>query len=321
MTKTCGYYNGNKWPIQLVISSLNVTLHLQPGEFVKDRAGRKINDPLFDAYAKNRQLFRETSSTPVPLLRVPAPSSKPAPHDGQSVRQITEFTHTAAGVRVPVIPQPRNIAVQAVNKNSVQAMTIEQARKSGLVHRTREVPESYGITDTDSALPPRLPPPLKVATDMKPSKPVSLPEGLLAAAAEDVPAGRAALVQQLSQKVPESLPEEDDEAVGFMNAVTHNAPPDVNISTGPETPVPSRTKVPRNAPQLPEPELAQVDEPPAEDEQDVALPAPRQVTPRNKYVCSACGLGFPFRSQLERHAISKHKDDIEAILSVYPNPR
>jgi hypothetical protein len=309
-----GYYNGNKWPIQLVISSLNVTLHLQPGEYIKDRSGRKINDPFFEAYAKNRQLSRETTDKAVALIRVPVPSATPLPHDGQSVRQITEFTHTAAGVRVPVMPKPKIVSPQAINKNSVQGMTIEEARQRGLAHRTREVPEDYGLTDTDAALPPRSPPPLKIATDLKPMKPVSLPKELIEAAMGEMPEGRSALVQSLNQTggVPPS--EEEEAPPGFLNTVTQNAPPNSPIVAGPATP--ARPPV-RPAPveeALPAPML---DEPPVEEEQAPAV-EPRPVTPRDKYVCMECGTGFQFRSLLFRHASTIHSEVADAIMAPYP---
>jgi len=69
MTKTIGYYNGEKWPIQLVLTKLNVTLHLQPGEFFISRDGRKINDPLFEAFTR---LSRELSDVPVPINGIPS---------------------------------------------------------------------------------------------------------------------------------------------------------------------------------------------------------------------------------------------------------
>ena len=311
-TNVLGFFNGNRWPIQLVISSLNVTLHLQPGEYIKDRAGRKINDPFFENYAKNRQLFRETTDKAVPIIRVPPPNNTPRPHDGHSVHQVTEFTHTPAGVRVPVMPKPKVVPVQTINKNSVQTMTMDEARKRGLAHRTREVPEDYGLTDTDTALPPRSPPPLRIATDLKPTKPTSLPQELLEAAMEEMPEGRSALVHSLSQNVTAPPPEEEAPS-GFLNTITQNAPANSPIVAGPGTP--ARPK-PASAPleeSMPEPA---VPEPPVEEEQ--APPQePRPITARNKYVCMDCGLGFPFRSQLHRHAATKHKDLVDAIMASY----
>jgi hypothetical protein len=71
MTKTSGYYNGEKWPIQLVLSRLNITLNIQPGEFILGRDKRKINDPLFEVFV-DHGLSRELSDVPVPINSVPA---------------------------------------------------------------------------------------------------------------------------------------------------------------------------------------------------------------------------------------------------------
>lgn len=70
-THVLGYYNGAKWPIQIVFPKLNVTLTLEPGQFICDSTGRKINDPLFEPFAKHeRMLKRELSDVPVPICRV-----------------------------------------------------------------------------------------------------------------------------------------------------------------------------------------------------------------------------------------------------------
>lgn len=70
-----GYYNGAMWPIQIVLSKLNITLTLEPGQFICDSTGRKFNDPLFEPFAKHeRMLKRELSDVPVPIYRVFPPA-------------------------------------------------------------------------------------------------------------------------------------------------------------------------------------------------------------------------------------------------------
>jgi hypothetical protein len=69
-TQVLGYYNGAKWPIQIVLPRLNVTLRLEPGAHVRDAGGQKINDPFFEAFAKQGQLSRELSDVPVPICRI-----------------------------------------------------------------------------------------------------------------------------------------------------------------------------------------------------------------------------------------------------------
>lgn len=65
-----GYYNGAKWPIQIVFPKLKVTLTLKPGAYICDGSGRKINDPHFETYVAQGQLSRELSDVPVPICPI-----------------------------------------------------------------------------------------------------------------------------------------------------------------------------------------------------------------------------------------------------------
>lgn len=76
ITQVSGYCNNAKWPIQIVLSKLNITLTLKPGEFICDSAGRKINDPFFETFASRGQLSRELSEVPVPINRLPAVAAR-----------------------------------------------------------------------------------------------------------------------------------------------------------------------------------------------------------------------------------------------------
>ena len=69
-TQVLGYYNGAKWPIQIVFPKLNVSLTLEPGAYIRNASGQKINDPYFEAFAKQGQLSRELSDVPVPIFRI-----------------------------------------------------------------------------------------------------------------------------------------------------------------------------------------------------------------------------------------------------------
>src|SRR5579885_2120817 len=171
MTNVVGYYNGERWPIQLVISKFNITLTLKAGEYILDRAGRKINDPYFELFVQNKQLRREESDKPVPLITVPVvtvatPLTTP---QANPVRAVTQWTRDSKGVRQPVLAQPEPpvqlpAAVVATASDSVRPMTMEDARKAGYVRRVRDVPEEYGVPDT-TGLPPANIPRMKVAID------------------------------------------------------------------------------------------------------------------------------------------------------------
>jgi hypothetical protein len=306
-THTVGFFNANKWPIQLVISRFNITLHLQPGEYILDKEGRKINDPFFEAYAKTKQLARETSVAPVGLVRIPLPTSGQAiaVPDGQSVRAVTQFTSDTRGQRVPIIPAPKSFPDQTINKAAVIPMSMDEARKAGLVQRVREVPEDFGAPDSDGA-PPRKVPTIRYAMDStRGQKPTALPPQVM----ENVPPGREALVTQLNQAV--QAPVEAENAAIFMNTVTPTAPPGATVTAG----------APSDSP-LPPPSLDDADtEQPEPGTMPLAVPPPPVEESTAKYACVACGKGFPFRSQLERHAKQVHRSDFDAVMAPYPEAR
>lgn len=329
-TNVVGYYNGNKWPMQLVISKLSITLFLQPGEYVLDRQGRKINDPFFELYANNKQLHREMSDKPVPVIRVPVATMNVAPRsDGLSVHAVTEFTQDKHGVRQPVMPKPRDIPEQAINKPSVVAMSMDEARRAGLIKKPREVPENYGVTDTDGT-PPRLSdvPMIKYAIDSSMTKrPADLPKELLQMPSE-IATQRQPLLAQL--KKAETTNAQLDSETGFMNTIVRTAPPNAPVVAGKpaaiteSAPLPEVAVVAEVVP-LPEPELDEVPEggslPPVPTDEtppvppDEAAPAPETDQP---FVCSICHIERKFRSQLKQHAESKHPDQVDAIMAPYP---
>jgi hypothetical protein len=329
-TKVVGYFNGNKWPIQLVISKLSITLHLQPGEYILDRQGRKINDPFFEVYANSKQLQRETCDKPVPVIRVPVAATTVAPRsDGHSVRTVTEFKEDKRGVRQPVMPVAKELPEQPINKPSVVAMSMDEARKSGLIRKVREVPEDFGVTDTDGT-PPRLSdvPKIKYAIDSSMNhRPADLPKELLQMPTE-IAASRQPLLAELRKA--ENTNAQLDSETGFMNTVVRTAPPNAPVVAGKPAPIveaaPGATGanvMPEISVPLPEPELEELTEslPPVPTD-DVA-PAPPEVSapaPKsdNQFVCAICGVDRKFRSQLKQHAETKHPDQVEAIMAPYP---
>ena len=62
-TKVQGYYNGAKTPVQIVFPKLT----LEPGAYIRDASGQKINDPYFEVLAEQGRLARELSDVPVPI--------------------------------------------------------------------------------------------------------------------------------------------------------------------------------------------------------------------------------------------------------------
>ena len=325
MTYTSGYFNAKTWPIQIVISRLNITLHLKPGEFILDRQGRKINDPYFEAYTASEQLQRETLDKAVPMIRVPVVTTTTTPqvHDGHSVRTVTEFKLSETGVREPVIPKPMEVPEQTINKVAVSAFTMEEARSRGLVRKVREVPEDYGATDT-AGLPPSQVPKIKYAVDSGMTKPVKdLPPELLEMP-KDIAAARTPLVQALRQgaKTNANL----DSESGFMNTVVQNAPPNAPLVAGkPATASGVAPELPSVDESLPAPVLEE------SQESDTFEPAPEEVIEEapvsqaepqpeaeGPFVCCICKAQREIRVQLLKHAQSKHANRVAEVMAPYP---
>jgi len=326
-TYVSGYYNGKSWPIQLVVSRYNATLYLPPGEFIRDKQKRKINDPFFEVYVKGGTLARETSDQPVPLLKVAVPTPAVGPiNDGQSVRSVTEFTIDAKGQKQPVIPQPVPVSEQSVNKPAFFGMTMDEAKKAGLVKKVREVPEDYGTPDNSSASPPRLPPPLKFAVDTdqpaRPAAPQLPPQPPPPPVA--VPVARTAARKQLQAELQQGAADTEalDSETGFMNVAMRNIPANVNLAQ-PEAAFASE----QMDESLPSPNLKAdeilPDPDELETEEQALIPTPSvkpaRVLPRaNKFACMECGQTFKLRPELVGHAKREHAEKITAILAPYP---
>ena len=353
LTNTVGYYNGARWPIQLVISKLNITLHLKPGEYVLDRDGRKINDPFFDAY---QQLKKEISDEAVPLIIIPAvqpAATASAVHGNNPVRGTAKFKMGTDGVRrpeMPAAPSPSAVLAQEntpAGVNPVTPMSMDEARRLGLVRRVREVPENYGVDDNAGA-PPRIMPTIKYSVD--PSmlkKPKALPKELLLVEGKDIsnPGARTQLVSQLAKgAMTEATP---SSASAFLNQTTPTAPAGSALTAGPAMP---RSVLRSRTPALPpveqesplEPEMTEAEETAAETgAATVDLPAPdltelqqeqqeqapaellppvdlKQPAKRDRFICAGCGVPFKFYSQLQKHAEAKHKTTYAAIMAAYP---
>lgn len=347
-TNIVGYYNGERWPVQLHVSKFNVTLTLKAGEYVLDRAGRKVNDPFFECFVENKQLRRETSDTPVPLMVLqPAANAAPSPQTNP-VRAVTQWTRDGRGVRQPVLTQPPPpeqlpAAVLASASNSVRPMTMDEARRAGLVRKVREVPEDYGVNDT-TGLPPANIPRMKVAIDPSMNKVATpLPREMLTLPADDPNRQvRSQLVAGLAQG--SKAPPADATTHPFANAgVVNNSQivagtpvaqpvmesqntPEDEFAGEPETELEQPPTAPAVA--LPEPDLAELremeaaepvqTEPPPQPKLTQPKPPLKPMTPKNQFVCMACGAPHKFRSQLLNHAKLKHADRVNAIMASYP---
>jgi hypothetical protein len=353
LTSTVGYYNGNKWPIHLVISELGVTLHLKSGEFILDKQGRKINDPFFDKYAKPLQLSKEVSRNgQVPLIVVPpitaATVSQRPPN---AVSAAVGFTAD----RKPIMPVNRPVpSPHAVNTPTHMGMSVEEARRRGLIGgAVREVPEDYGVTDT-SGRPVSVDqaPPIRYAIESTPKvrQAEQLPEGLLQVDDKVDPSQqgtRQALVSSMQQAAAATSIVES--ATGFMNQAT------LHDAAQPVAPAPAvRPQTVQDIEEpLPQPNIfapgqvqpaptaasavaasvaagAQKMRPPKtgvivpKAAPAAAAPAPaaesKEPAPKNAkpFVCALDGKDFRYRSQLATYAQRKFPEKVSEILAPYP---
>jgi hypothetical protein len=352
MTNVVGYYNGNKWPIQLVISKLNLTLTLEPGKYVLDRQGRKINDPYFEVFANNKQLHRETSTTSVPVIAIPvvaATTTTPSPSTNP-VRSIDKFERDTKGVRRPVLTQAQpvempkpSIPVVASNSQAIHALSMDEARRLGFVRKVREVPEDYGVTDTNGLPPSRIPemkysidPTINKAQPPLPKEMLNLPK--------DDPSNpqRSQLVAGLTQS--NRMPAPDASTSPFANTTVADAPAESPLVAG--TPI---TEAQESLPEESQPVLDEgavesdpvveaaetilpmpnLDDDDDDDEEPAPAPQPAAAAPKpapaapkaptsaGKYICVGCGKPFGMLNQLKRHAEKEHPDRLNAILSPY----
>lgn len=323
MTKTLGYYNGNDWPINLVISELNVSLNLAPGVYVKDAQQRQINDSYFDRFVKPLQLSKAVSKTgEVPLIAITHPA-QPAQGDHQhSVRSVPGFTSDRNGTRAPAPEPPKHVPQPvAVNTPTHRGMSVDEARKLGLIGKPREIPEDYGITDTAGhPVDASKAPPIRYAIESTPRvrQAEVLPAELTEMEGLDprVAAQRTQLVGSLAKGARANI----DSPSGFLTEATVHTPAPMPVPAQPaalleeQLPQPNIFASDQIAP-MPDPlaiARANAQKPMAEK-----TPAPKDDKP---FICNVDGSAFKYRSQLESYAKRKFVAQLEAIMAPYPPP-
>lgn len=326
MTNVIGYYNGGPGFCQVSVSKFNVMLVLKPGEYIRDSQGRYINDPYFEVYVQKKQLAKMESDTPVPILALPevtGPVALPSASTNP-VRGVMQWKRDARGIRQPALPppptpqpaqQPLPAVVAASATDSVRPYSMEEARRIGLVRKVREVPEDYGVNDT-TGLPPSGIPKMKYSIDPSVNKPAPpLPKEALQMPKDDPNRQtRSQLVANLAQSAQLPAPE-DAPSSPFANTTVNMTKTPI-VESEPEPEIAESEPEPEIEPvlSLPEPDLNEVEE----EAPARSVPPMRPMTPRNQFVCMACGAPHKFRSQLYKHAQQRHADRINAIMAQYP---
>jgi hypothetical protein len=252
VTNVAGYFNPHTYPIFVEISEINLKAELAPGSYIRDRAGRYINDPIFEPWCHAKGLSRAKSDKQVPIVYVPrfVKSTRPA----ASVSQATGFVRDTGGRTVPTFPaKPPTPRPVSANKTPHTGMTMEAARKLGFVGKPRLVDENYGAEETNGA-PGRGPiPTMKYSMESPPkikSSGVLRPE--LTEADEDLApeerVRRMELQRSLSQA--SSTPTGDNFDPARVRPMAPTAPvalkapetPTAFTSAGPTTPPPAKAK-------------------------------------------------------------------------------
>lgn len=349
-TNTVGFFNGHKFPIHLSISALNLTLRLEPGEYIVDRQQRKINDPYLENYAGKGQLSKEVSKKPVPVLSIPRfNATRPATGES-SVREVTEFTEDAGKVRRPLLPAPRTEPAPAENVSSFRAMSMDEARRNGFVHKTREVPENFGAEESMTG--PKGPiPEIKYATDMGPSgrktalpktvvqptlkatvplKAATKPKALPAPAAPPPapvatkPAAKPATTKSSAARPPAPLRRAAvtpapplDESSPFGNKVVSDLPPPNLEEAEPNLESEEESNDAEQA--VAQMGDEQAEEQPEGDQEETAESEQPEGTPEpQSFVCLKDGKVFGKREQLVTHIQANYPRQMKALMEAYP---
>ena len=230
-TNVVGYFNANNWPVSFSSSALGLSITVQPRKYLTDRDGNKINDPRLEQYCRPQMLSKEVTKTgeTVPLRMIAggtaatvAPATSPLSGFSASV----DVPPLAANRAPTALKPPAKVQQPSTNLNPVMGMTMEEARKRGLVRATTTPPtgpKDDATTATSAAGAPYI----EVARDVGPkgpAKPVLPPDAgpiakeLAAAAAvspdsPDSSTGLKTILAPAIEAVAESAPRDHSKPV------------------------------------------------------------------------------------------------------------
>ena len=342
MTNVTGYYNPNTWSVHVSISECNLGITLKPNEFIKDRAtGKKINDPLLDRYCGPKMLAQETAPEPVEVLRLPVVTAIRTAGAGYVVGQ--GHKDSTGKWQPPTQSNPMPNEAPPESRASIRAMSVEEARKAGLIGKPRILPEDYGATDTDGA-PTRgdAIPKIKYSMESRPKVqagelPKELVEGVAPQhkallAGLEAQASQAAESADLSAKAAESAVQAQlgDEGVREFRQekkTLKKVAKKVDTKVAKPEPTPPAAAVaevaaPAQEEQgLPEPDLGEspivggLGDEEAETQEPPLPPAAkkkRASKPKKKVRCEDCGQEFDYPAWLKRHVLRHHPERLQA---------
>lgn len=300
-TRVIGYFNPNSHPVSIASSSLGLNITIQPKEYVKDSAGNKINDPRLETYTGPHMLAREISQKDVPVRfvaagvapTVPPPvSAHPTGFTASAV--VPKVSARPTGVKMPPAPQtpPRG------SGNPIVAMSVEEAKRRGLIKDTRRTVTGPADNESDARSAVHAPT-IDYAIDVPSKSPRPTPK--------KVTAGGPPAAPQTPPPTPAAPP--------------HAAPPHAAPAAVPEELIQSTLS-----------SVIQEDEVPVAAEDEIGLdrviddPATEgasdgpevTTTSDKKFICIVDGKGFDYRSQLEKWARRKYPERLDEIMAPYP---
>lgn len=124
-TNVAGYFNQNKFPVHFTISVAGGTpIYLDEGKFVEDRDKRvRINDPVLETWVGQGMLSREILPHEVDIVFFQR--SVQGPSVGSSSSPVSGSSTLSTGQKFNSAPP--------VNASSVKFMTMDEAKKAGVV--------------------------------------------------------------------------------------------------------------------------------------------------------------------------------------------
>lgn len=328
-TNVQGYFNPNGYPLTLSISSHNLTVVLNPKEWVANAAG-VVNDPILDRYVQRGMLTRVVKpSQQYPINPLTAAAVLEAAHKVSGHSPVGEATRKAPGVPVrpaqsaapttPVDLASKDAQSHPESRQALTAMSMADARRLKLVRTPRVVPEDYGAEDTGSGHRGEIPD--LIAAEDAPS-----PNRVRTAPVILDPKTKA-----IKEAVEVAGLDVNDEnlLVKIANLVRGNKAEPVPLS-----PKANATPEKLTAPPIPEFIVANVSATPPPEEEvliqeslpepiieeakpEVAAPATPAPT-TSSYVCAADGRTFNDRKYLLRHIRANFQEREEELMAPYP---
>lgn len=351
-TNVLGYFNQQKWPVHVHISAVNLSVQLPPKAYLVDRQGRKVNDPRLEVCVGPNGLSREYTQEGklTPILRMGTKESIKSPNSA-TVGEAKSFKRDSTGRVVPVFSPAAPMPTPPSQSNSaVRGMSIEEARRLHLIKPTRQVVEPQ-IEDTDGHPVQGAIPDIEDLTPTDVRTPGEARRAMKAQLAPDsgIKPENVDIARQLTET-------EVQEPTVDLAALSRKivAAPVIPAAVGAPTSLPQPS-----LPELPQPNIPDTDTVSVSDitTSDVveASNVEKEIKKSNKakrvvkiktpakpmevgevasvqkdnptagsmqkFVCSADGKEFPYRSELERYAKRKYPARLEEIMSHYPKAK